>query len=645
MLLVPHSKDSKLAPHLRNRNKSERSFFSPGDLRVGEALIQHSPNMVFALNSEGVCVFQNMTAQNLLYLVSERQTKVTEVLPEIDLSRIRSCIKEGGNYNVFLERSGRSFRLVIRGFPELGVAGAYGGDITDLTRIEGDLLRSQNILRKVLDTDPNLIFVKDRFGRFVLVNQAVAEIYGTSVDKLIGRTDSDFNPKAEEISHFIKDDLDVIDNHREKRILEESVTDSTGSSRIFSTVKRPLQLAHNEDTYVLGVATDITAIKRLQDQLAQASKMEALGQLAGGIAHDFNNLLTAVLGYAEILKITYAHDEQVAQPVSMIRVAAERAKMLTEQLLGFARQGKHQDTITDFHVLINDTLALLKRTIDPSIELETHLSAKRSLVSGDPIQLQQVVMNLAINARDAVLTSNCGPHPRIEISTKNISSGHAEDPDSWLEIGFGDNGCGMSAAVLAKIFEPFFTTKEVGKGTGLGLSMAYGIITNHGGEIRADSQLGQGTHFYLKLPCAGSLPTVPKVDAHPVAPKVGAGTILLVDDHPDVLSVASTMVKTLGYEVIGFLSGDDALHAIRSGSIHVDAAIVDLMMPGLSGKQTVTALREVVPNLPVLMVSGFAQGNAVQELQVSGITFLKKPFQIEALSQALRSILAAPARV
>lgn len=606
---------------------------------VGELLLDNSPNAIFSFDSEGNCVFRNTTALSLLNLDHDNGANAISALPEIDLNRVRSCIKDGETFSIFIERAQRSYRVFIKGFPDAGLAGVYCSDITDLTRIEADMLRSQNILRKVLDTDPNMIFVKDKQGRFVLVNQAIAEVYGTSVDLLIGKKDSDFNPQNDEVDRFLNDDLEVIESRREKIILEEAVTDATGKTRFFSTVKRPLQLSQEEDAYVLGVSNDISEIKRLQEQLSQASKMEALGQLAGGIAHDFNNLLTAILGYADILKITHSDDENVVSPATMIQTAADRAKMLTEQLLGFARQGKKQSIPVNIHFLINDTLALLRRTIDPAIQIDTKLLAEQPFVNGDSIQLQQIIMNLALNARDAVLPAFRGDAPRISISSENVLD--EEGSPKFLKVMFADNGCGMSTEVQAKIFNPFFTTKEVGKGTGLGLSTAYGIVRNHEGQISVKSEPGEGTGFEILLPSS------PAVENHCQSlqakfspmPRCAGGTILLVDDHSEVLSVATKMLEMLGFEVKGFSSGEKALAEFANNRNLYSAAIIDLIMPGLSGIETIDGLKKIHPELPVLVVSGFAKLEIHERISAGGYTFLKKPFELQALSQSLSNIL------
>lgn len=605
---------------------------------VGAVLFRYSPNAVFTISKNGECASQNLAAQALLGVFGEKNANVTEFLPEIDLGRVCEAISRAEEYKVMINRAGRSYRLIILGMPELGIAGAYGIEISDLTRTEADLLRSQNVLRKVLDTDPNLIFVKDKFGRFLLANQAVADVYGTSVDRLIGRKDSDFNPKSEEIDHFTNDDLEVIQSQTEKRILEESVSDFAGNSRFFSTVKRPLILAQNEEPYVLGVSTDISAIKKLQEQLAQASKMEALGQLAGGIAHDFNNLLTAILGYSEILKVSHTEDEIVVKSASMIKVAADRAKMLTEQLLGFARRGKQQNIIVDLHCLINDTLAILKRTFDPSIQIEIELLSLKPYVLGDPVQLQQVIMNLLINSRDAVLTAINGELPRIVISTKDLEDVNFKTM-TRMELVCTDNGCGMNSDIQKKIFEPFFTTKEVGRGTGLGLSMAYGIVKNHGGDIRVESREGIGTQFYISFPQQAGIELTREESVKEHSSRVRVGRALLVDDHPDVLAVATSMLKTLDIEVVAFTSGVEAVESFSKKLIEVDLAVIDMLMPHLNGVETAKALRKILPSLPVIIVSGYAQSESIQEIIKNGYSFLKKPFELASLAESIRAVI------
>ena len=359
------------------------------------------------------------------------------------------------------------------------------------------------IFRQVLDTTPNLIFVKDRNGRFTLANKAVAEIYGTTPQELVGKCDADFNPHSVEVEHFIRDDLDVIDNRVEKIINEEPVTDSTGATRWFHTVKRPIQLSPGEPYQVLGVSTDITTARFLREELYQARKMEALGKLAGGVAHDFNNLLATIMAHVEVLKLSMRDAHAIAQNVAMIEAIGLKAKHLVRKLLSFAGKSREQFEKLNLHECILDTVRLLQPSLRADVEVRIDLAANNSLVLGDSVQIDQVVLNLLVNARDAIY-SKPKPNKRemISISTRNIRHHTSEiaHTQECIEILVSDSGCGMSPEVRSRIFEPFFSTKGDGSGTGLGLAMVYGIIEAHHGSIDVMSTCPNGTTFVITIP-------------------------------------------------------------------------------------------------------------------------------------------------
>lgn len=369
---------------------------------------------------------------------------------------------------------------------------------------------SRAFLRKVIDVVPSMLFVKDRYGRFQLANQALADVYGTTVTAIIGKRDEDYNRDAEEVNHFVEDDLEVITRLQDKFIPEEEVTDANGITRWFQTVKRPLRIVPGGDVQVLGVATDITETKRLQHELLQAQKMEAIGQLAGGVAHDFNNLLTAILGHAELLKIHGEHRPEILRSAEAIESAAHQGAQLTQKLLAFARKGKHENVALDLHSVITEARIILGRTMSGDAVIRANLGAYDSQLMGDPVQIEQIVMNLAINARDAIANRwgmDAGRKGEIVIETRTRSRQECMDFEDlpvegnyFVELTVRDNGCGIPAENHSKVFEPFFTTKEPGKGTGMGLPMVFGIVKSHGGGLCLTSREGEGTTMSILLP-------------------------------------------------------------------------------------------------------------------------------------------------
>src|SRR5438093_6302775 len=333
------------------------------------------------------------------------------------------------------------------------------------------LRRHERLVREIIDANPSLIFVKDWEGRFVLVNQATAEIYGTTVDGLVGKTDADFNPNAEEVAHFLRDDREVMASGRPKFVPEEPVTNPhTKQTRWFQTIKLPLRLPGAEAVTLLGVATEITERKLLEEQLLQSQKMEAVGQLAGGLAHDFNNILTAIVGYSDLLAAELGDNAQQREDIEEIRKAARRAAALTRQLLSFSRKQVLEPRIVDVNGVVLNLDKMLRSLMSENIELETQLAEDLDAARVDPNQLEQVIMNLAINARDAMPD---GGTVTIETANATLGEDYAAKhvpviPGAYVMLAVTDTGCGMTEATKARIFEPFFTTKPAGPGTGLG---------------------------------------------------------------------------------------------------------------------------------------------------------------------------------
>jgi len=382
--------------------------------------------------------------------------------------------------------------------------------------------KSKELLRQVIDADPNLIFVKDRNGRFALINQAMANVYGVPVDQIEGRNQTQFSHSIEEVRNYSRDDLRVIDGGKELIIPEEPVTDVSGATRWFHTVKRPFVFGNSAEVHVLGVATDITEQRRLRDQLSQTQKMEALGQLAGGIAHDFNNLLTGIIGYATLLKLERPKDPEVQKIAQMIENTGNAATSLTHKLLEFARSDKPLVGDVELGQLARETLGFVERTIVPKIAIETSpASSSESLnVHGDAVRLRQLVLNLVVNARDAIqerFGSTIGGRLELYANVRKVERtltgvGGSIKPGSYVELIVRDNGCGIPSDILEKIFEPFFSTKsnsELGanipkksSGSGMGLALVYSIVTEHNGIVRISTQVGVGTEFQVLLPSA-----------------------------------------------------------------------------------------------------------------------------------------------
>ncbi len=360
--------------------------------------------------------------------------------------------------------------------------------------------------------------------------------------------------------------------------------------------------------------------QRLQKQLRHAEKLEAIGRLAGGVAHDFNNILTAIIGHTQMLHGQVAPDQK--QHTKQILVASSRASELVRKLLSFGRKGSIQQAPVDAHGLVAEVCLLLRHSIDKRITIETDLCAPRALVRGDASVLQNTLLNIALNARDAMPDGG----------TLSFASREERDEDGqgWLHLDISDTGVGMDEQTRARVFEPFFTTKAVGEGTGLGLASAYGCVQHHGGTLAVHSEPGQGTRFSMRLPLPDRPPT-PVAATRRQAPTPGQGHVVLVDDERLVRTFASRALTGLGYRVTTLEDGQAAVDYLRERASEVSIVLLDLMMPRLDGIDTFTHIHRLDPHLPVVLCSGYSE-RATDGLPDGMADFLAKPYYLEDLA-------------
>lgn len=395
--------------------------------------------------------------------------------------------------------------------------------------------------------------------------------------------------------------------------------------------------------YFVGVQNDITERKTLEEQLRRAQKMEAVGRLAGGVAHDFNNLLTIIMGYSELL---LAHPElspSLQELVNAISEAGNRAATLTRQLLGFSRQTIMQPQVIDLNAVIASTAKLLRRLIGEDIEFTTVLAPELNRVKVDPGQLDQVLMNLVVNARDAMPT---GGKLTIETASVELSEEYAAThldvkPGRYVMLAITDTGCGMTAEVKSRLFEPFFTTKKIGEGTGLGLPVVLGIVQQSGGSINVYSEPGHGTTFKIYLPAVDD-PATPK---NPTATSRAHGTetVLLVEDEEAVRSLAAMSLRQQGYEVLTADCGQDALRVAMRRQGPLDLLLTDVVMPNVSGPALADAIKARFPRLRVLYMSGYTDDAVVRHgLLEANVSFIQKPFTPIELARKVRQVLDRP---
>jgi two-component system cell cycle sensor histidine kinase/response regulator CckA len=401
------------------------------------------------------------------------------------------------------------------------------------------------------------------------------------------------------------------------------------------------------DAAVLLLLKDNSEEAKLKRQVAQATKMQVVGQLAGGVAHDFNNILTAIIGHCDLMLMRHTPGDSDYDDIQQIKSNSNRAAGLTRQLLAFSRQQTLRPQVLQLPDVVSEVSHLLKRLLGENVELAVKHGRNLGPIRADPGQLEQVIVNLAVNARDAMAEKGGGT---LTIQTYSVKSNQVAELGSdilpiadYSALSVTDTGTGIAPSVLGKIFEPFFTTKEVGKGTGLGLSTVYGIVKQSGGFIFADSKVGEGTRFVIYLPVHVEEASAAKARKSGKAKQDelwGSGTVLLVEDEPMVRAVAERALTRHGYTVITADNGEEALEVISRGD-DIDLLLSDVVMPGMDGPAMVAEARKQRPELKVLFMSGYAEEQLRQSLGVDNAHFLAKPFSVQDLAEAAKRAIGA----
>ncbi len=539
------------------------------------------------------------------------------------------CLREGATDYLLKDRLGRLGRAVLN-----AVDGARLRE--EQLRTAEALRLSEERYRSLVEEAPHPMWVVDgETLRFLEVNRKAISHYGYSREEFLAMTLLDIRP-AEDVPGMLEAVATVLAGaprigrrrHRTKagQLLEVSV-----ASRAVTFAGRPALLA---------IVDDVTERRQLEQQLRQVQKMEAIGQLAGGIAHDFNNLLTAILGYAGLMTARARDRPDLIGLAEAVRDAGERAATLTRQLLAFGRQQAVQPRVVDLNEVVFGIEVMLRRLVGEHLGFAMALHAAPCPVLADRGQLEQVIVNLAVNARDAMPDGG-----RLTIATACVdldtpaagADAGGSAPHVLLEV--GDTGTGMSAETQAHIFEPFFTTKDPGKGTGLGLATVYGIVHQSGGQIKVASAPGQGSTFQVLLPrAAGAIEERSTVPAP--HPQGGRETVLVLEDDPSLRDLVGILLQEGGYTVLAAGSADAAIHhaETHAGTIHL--LLSDVVLPGMSGPQAAARVAALRPTARVLYISGYAGGTAGRHTQLPpGARILGKPFSQQSLLAKVREIL------
>jgi two-component system, cell cycle sensor histidine kinase and response regulator CckA len=501
--------------------------------------------------------------------------------------------------------------------------------------------RAQEQLRAVIDQAPMAIIQVDVEEKVQLWNPAAEEIFGWTKEEVLGKRLPFVSPEMREESEA--DRLRSVRGEIQSG-LEITRRRKDGSLVDLQRWSTPLRDHDGNVVGIMGLLLDVTHTKQMQEQLRQAQKMEAVGQLAGGIAHDFNNLLTVILGNCEFALRSGLIDDSVRDGLEQTKEAAERASSLTRQILAFSRRQTMQPRVLSLNEILRDMEPLLKRTLGEDLDLHFVLDAHLGLVEVDPQQLGQVLLNLAVNARDAM-----EPGGTLSIETANIRLDHwfclaheGSRPGPHVTLTVSDTGCGMDAETQAHVFEPFFTTKPPGQGTGLGLATVYGIVKQSGGTISLTSEPGSGSSFKIYLPRAHVRATPAFADsAGALRAAHKRATVLLVEDEPAVLFLVGRILTSQGYDVIKAKDGAEAGRLLHEHVDTIDLLLTDVMLPGSLQGHVVARLAHVErPDLPVLFMSGYPRQALAHDGRLDeGINFIEKPFSPEALAQKVREVL------
>jgi len=510
------------------------------------------------------------------------------------------------------------------------------------------LSQSEERYRDYFENAKDAIYVHDLTGRYIMVNKAGEELLGYSREEILQMRISDVVPR---------NCLDDIHARLKEKLADHSLTIyeveaiRKDGSRVPIEVSSRLIYENGVPVAVQGSARDITERKRSEEalrasqlQLQQSQKLEAIGQLAGGVAHDFNNMLTAIIGYTDLSLRRVGLENPIRRNLEETKKAAERAASLVRQLLAFSRKQILEPKVLDLNDVVKDMHKMLTRLIGENIKLATRLETDLGSVKADPCQVEQIIVNLVVNARDAMPRGG-----RVTIETANVAlddqfalKKHVSvKPGEYVMLAVSDTGSGMEQETQARIFEPFFTTKEVGKGTGLGLSTVYGIVKQSGGNIWVYSEQGLGTVFKVYLPRIddATASTIARQSQETNAPR-GTETILLVEDEDVVRGLTRKILMQAGYNVLDAKGGDEAIRLCHAHAGPIDLLLTDVVMPEVSGKEVADRLLELRPSIRVLYMSGYTDEAIVQHgVLDANVKFIQKPFTWVGLTRKVREVL------
>ncbi|HEV2490337.1 MAG TPA: PAS domain S-box protein [Candidatus Acidoferrales bacterium] len=512
----------------------------------------------------------------------------------------------------------------------------------EIYRMRKQLVAREELFRLISENAADMIAVVDVNGNRLYNSPAYEKFLGYTAEEL--RQTSPYDQIHPE------DQPKVLEAAREAtetglgRRVEYRIRHKNGQWRILESTASAVRNTRGEVEKLVIVNREITDRKQLEQQLFLSQKLEAVGRLSGGIAHDFNNLLGVIIGYSQVLQQLVGKNDELREPVDEILKAGERAASLTKQLLAFSRKQALEPTVLDLNAVVSEVDKMLRRLIGENIELKINLDPQLGSVKADRSQIEQVILNLAVNSRDAMPDGG-----KLTIETSNAVLGQADCeryqyviPGKYILLSVRDNGCGMDEETQSHMFEPFFTTKESGKGTGLGLATVYGVIKQSGGFIWVESSPGNGALFKIYLPQVEEAPEIQhKVESSPSL-SLATQTILLVEDEQSLRKLTHKILADVGYEVLEAKDASQALEVAGEMQSEIHLLLTDIIMPGLSGRALAQRLCPVRPQMKVLYMSGYTDGEiAPKGVLDPSMVILRKPFKSEELMRTVRQVLAS----
>lgn len=634
---------------------------TPIEIELGESrtllrtIIETEPECVKLLNADGTLILMNRAGLDMIQVVSLDQVKGQSVYPLVlpeyreAFQKLTEEVFQGKAGNLTFEMmglKGRRLWLDTRAVPlrndkdEIIALLAITRDLTESKKTEEVLKKERDFTAAVLDTVDSIVLVLDREGKIVRFNRTCERVSGYTFEEVREKYVWDFLIPPEQVEG-VKNVFRNLTSGMFPNKYENYWVAKDGRRKLIAWSNTAIVGEDGSVEYVIPTGIDISEHKRLEDQLRQSQKMESIGTLAGGISHDFNNILTAIIGYANLLQLKMKKDDPLRHNVEQILASATRAATLTQGLLTYSRKQVLNPQPMNLNEIIRKVERLLARLIGEDIELKLILTEKDATILADAGQIEQVLMNLATNSRDAMPD---GGYLFIETETVELdeTSAKARDfdkPGTYAVISMTDSGVGMDEKTRERIFEPFFTTKEVGKGTGLGLAMVYGIVKQHNGAVEVESEVGKGSTFKIYLPVhQTAAQPMPAIELPPI--KGGSETILLAEDDEVVRDLAASMLEQFGYTVVQAVDGEDAVNKFMMNRDEVRLLLLDVIMPKKNGREVFEKIRIFAPDIKALFLSGYAADVMSQKgLLDIGRNFILKPVQINDLPRKVRTVL------